>query len=57
MKVDIHSLKRRLGMALFILSFVFYGLLLLLPFVTASAESKIAFSAAIVVLGEGSFWL
>lgn len=57
MKIDAHSLKRRLGIALFILSFVFYGLLLLVPFITISTESKVAFSAAMVLLGEGSFWL
>jgi hypothetical protein len=50
-------LKRRLGLALFILSFVFYGFLLLVPLTPFSAEGKIAFSAAVVVLGESSFWL
>jgi hypothetical protein len=57
MKGDAHSLKRWLGLALFILSFALYGLLLLLPLTPFSAESKIAFSAAVVVLAESSFWL
>jgi membrane-bound acyltransferase YfiQ involved in biofilm formation len=57
MKADAHSLKRWLGLALFILSFVFYGFLLLVPLTPFSAEGKIAFSAAVVVLGESSFWL
>lgn len=54
---DTHSLKRWLGLTLFILSFVFYGFLLLVPLTPFSAEGKIAFSAALVVLGESSFWL
>ena len=57
MKCDTQTLKRRLGIALFILSFAFYGFLLLVPLTPFSAEGKIAFSAAVVVLAEGSFWL
>ena len=57
MKYDAQILKRWLGMALFILSFAFYGFLLLVPLTPFSAEGKIAFSAAVVVLAEGSFWL
>lgn len=57
MKADAQILKRWLGLALFILSFVFYGFLLLVPLTPFSAEGKIAFSAALVVLGESSFWL
>lgn len=57
MKADAQILKRWLGMALFILSFALYGFLLLVPFIPFSAESKIAFSAAVVVLAESSFWL
>lgn len=57
MKNDIHSLKRWLGIALVAASFVFYGCLLLVPISSFSAERKIALSAALVILGEGSFWL
>ena len=57
MKYDAQILKHWLGMALFILSFAFYGFLLLVPLTPFSAEGKIAFSAAVVVLAEGSFWL
>lgn len=57
MKSDAQSLKRWLGIALFILSFAFYEFLILVPFTPFSSESKIAFSAAVVVLAEGSFWL
>ncbi len=49
--------KRRLGIALVAASFAFYGCLLLVPFSSLSAERKIALSAALVILGEGSFWL
>jgi hypothetical protein len=57
MKADAKILKRWLGMALFILSFAFYGFLLIIPLTPFSAEGKIAFSAAVVVLAESSFWL
>jgi len=57
MKKDIHSLKRWLGISLVAASFAFYGCLLLVPFTTFSAERKIALSTALVILGEGSFWL
>jgi hypothetical protein len=57
MKRDIQSLKRWLGIALIAASFVFYGCLLLVPFSSFAAERKIALSAALVILGEGSFWL
>ncbi len=57
MKKDIQSLKRWLGAALAVASFAFYGCLLLMPFTSLSPERKIALSAALVILGEGSFWL
>jgi hypothetical protein len=57
MKRDIQSLKRWLGIALVILSFAFYGCLLLVPLTSISAERKIVLSTLLVILGEGSFWL
>lgn len=57
MKSDIQSLKRWLGIILFIFSFAFYGCLLLVPLTSFSAEGKIALSTALVILGESSFWL
>lgn len=56
-KKDIQSRKRWLGIALVTASFAFYGCLLLVPISPLSAEGKIALSAALVFLGEGSFWL
>ena len=57
MKRDLQSLKRWLGIALVVLSFAFYGCLLLVPLTSLSAESKIVLSTLLVILGEGSFWL
>ncbi|MHB8117459.1 MAG: transporter suffix domain-containing protein [Methanothrix sp.] len=57
MKRDIQSLKRCLGIALVVLSFAFYGCLLLVPLSSFSGERKIALSTLLVILGEGSFWL
>ncbi|MDD2755667.1 MAG: transporter suffix domain-containing protein [Methanothrix sp.] len=56
-KKDIQSRKRWLGIALVAASFIFYGCLLLVPFSSLSAERTVALSAALVILGEGSFWL
>lgn len=49
--------KRWLGVALFILSFVFYGCLLLVPFLPLSLEDKTTLSVLLVISGESSFWL
>ena len=57
MKNDNQSLKRWLGIALVILSFAFYGCLLIVPLTLFSVEGKIALSTALVILGESSFWL
>ena len=57
MQSDIQSLKRWLGIALVILSFAFYGCLLIVPLTSFSVEGKIALSTALVILGESSFWL
>ena len=57
MKRDIQSLKRWLGIALVVLSFAFYGCLLLVPLSSFSTDRKIALSTLLVILGEGSFWL
>jgi hypothetical protein len=49
--------KRLLGITLFLLSFVFYGCLALVPFAIISAGSKLALSSALIIFGEASFWL
>ncbi|MCK9441628.1 MAG: transporter suffix domain-containing protein [Methanothrix sp.] len=57
MKRDLQSMKRCLGIALVVLSFAFYGCILLVPLSSLSSERKIALSTLLVILGEGSFWL
>jgi hypothetical protein len=54
---DIRSLKRWLGMILFVLSLAFYGCLLLVPLTSFSAKGKLALSASLVILEENSFLL
>ncbi len=56
-KIKQGALKRRLGMLLIILSFSFYGILLLVPFAPFSAGRKVILSSILVVLGEASFWI
>ena len=56
-KINQGALKRRLGMLLIILSFTFYGILLLVPFAPFSAGRKVILSSILVVLGEASFWI
>ena len=51
------AFKRRLGMLLIILSFAFYGIILLVPFAPFSAGRKVILSSILVVLGEASFWI
>ena len=50
-------MKRQLGFFLILLSFLFYGSLLLVPFISLSSEHKLLLSTAIVILGESSFWV
>ncbi|MBO9129072.1 transporter suffix domain-containing protein [Bacillus sp. 165] len=45
------------GGILVILSFVFYGGLLLVPFLPVSTATKVTISASLVILGEISIWL
>jgi hypothetical protein len=51
------ALKKKLGTLLIILSFAFYGILLLVPFAPFSAGRKVMLSSILVVLGEASFWI
>jgi hypothetical protein len=56
-KINQGAFKRRLGILLIILSFAFYGILLLVPFAPFSAGRKVILSSILVVLGEASFWI
>lgn len=57
LKRDNQSLKRWLGIALVVLSFAFYGCLLLVPLTSFTGDGKIVLSSLLVILGEASFWL
>jgi hypothetical protein len=57
MKNGTLGLKRWLGITLFLLSFAFYGFLLLVPLTSFSSEGRAALSISLVILGESSFWL
>lgn len=48
---------KKAGMALVILSCVFYGALLLVPLTPYKVSTKAIISTTLVVLGEASFWL
>jgi hypothetical protein len=53
----LQSRKKWLGGSLVVLSFAFYGCLLLVPLASLSAKNKILLSSLLVILGEASFWL
>ena len=51
------ALKKRIGVLLIVLSFAFYGILLLVPFGPFSAGRKAILFSVLVILGEASFWI
>jgi|LDZR01.1.fsa_nt_gi uncharacterized membrane protein YdbT with pleckstrin-like domain len=51
------SWLKKIGIALVILSCVFYGALLLVPFTPYTVSIKAIISSILVILGEVSFWL
>lgn len=48
--------SKRLGIFLIVLSFVFYGLIPVLPFLPFSTSTKIAAAPVLALLGELVFW-
>ena len=48
---------KRIAIILVFLSFVLYGLLLIVPFMPLAGSTKIWLSTFIVVVGEVSFWV
>jgi hypothetical protein len=48
---------RKVGVICVVLSFVFYGAILLVPFLPYPSSNKVAISSGLVVLGEASFWI
>ena len=51
------SWLKKVGILLVILSCVFYGALLLIPFTPYPMGTKAIISPILVILGEASFWL
>ena len=51
------SKRRKLGISLVVLSFILYGLILLVPFVPYPTGIKVTISSILAVLGEISFWV
>lgn len=47
---------KKIGILLVLLSFVFYGLILLIPTLSVSLKIKTIWTTALVVAGEISFW-
>lgn len=48
--------NKRIGIALIVLSFVFYGLIPLLPFLPLNTSTKVAAAPILALLGELVFW-
>ncbi|MBP6180256.1 MAG: transporter suffix domain-containing protein [Anaerolineales bacterium] len=48
--------NKRIGITLVVLSFVFYGLIPLLPFLPLSTSTKVAAVPILALLGELVFW-
>lgn len=46
-----------MGLMLVVLSFAFYGALMLVPFTPFSAGGKLQLSAGLIIMGEASFWI
>jgi len=51
------SQKKLFGLMLVVLSFAFYGALMLVPFTPFSAGGKLQLSAGLILMGEASFWI
>jgi hypothetical protein len=54
--MDKAGLGRHLGVFLLVLSFVFYGLILLVPFLPLGTTAKVAAAPVLALLGELAFW-
>jgi hypothetical protein len=47
---------KKIGVLLFILSFVFYALILMIPLLSVSLQMKTILTSILIVAGEISFW-
>jgi hypothetical protein len=57
MNISNRSWLKKVGISLVILSCVFYGALLLVPFTPYTVSTKALISSILVISGEASFWL
>jgi len=48
---------KKAGFTFVVLSFIFYGAILVVPFLPYSTGTKIAISTGLAVIGEASFWI
>jgi hypothetical protein len=54
--LEVTCLLKKVGILLFVLSFVFYGLILLIPLLSVTLKTKTILATTLVVIGEVSFW-
>lgn len=54
--MEVSNLLKKIGILLIVLSFVFYGLILLIPLLSATLKTKTFLTTTLVVIGEISFW-
>ncbi len=50
-------MTKKLGFVLIILSFVFYGLILVVPFLKVTVAYKASITTFLIIFGEISFWV
>jgi hypothetical protein len=50
------KLLKKIGILLFVLSFVLYGLILLIPLLSVSLKAKTIITTSLIVSGEITFW-
>ena len=54
---DQHNKWKKAGLILTVLSFAFYGAILLVPFTLFQTKAKIVLSSVLAIFGEVSFWV
>jgi hypothetical protein len=54
--MDVCKLLKKIGILLIILSFVFYGFILLIPMLSVTLKMKTIITTTLIILGEISFW-
>lgn len=52
-----NNILRNVAVVLIILSFIFYGLIFVVPFLPIALSQKAAAVPVLIILGEGSWWV